>query len=307
MIPIAVGQGARLALVALATMLGVARPAPAQKLDLASPEDATKASRRIQCSLEDGRPVVFSWRGGVMSRMPGEQDRHLFNVEGMNIRACVTVQDSQRGYGYRLVSREILLYLDPRTNEVLRTWKNPWTGADVEVVHVANDPVNQPPSFARSAKGEPTRFMARNIRGKMWQSFEVPLFYTNPLGGEYQEFVGGRYHATEMFDFFFDEPDLLDASRDMTSVTVAWGRISQWLPWMNMGDRPGMLVFTTVGKRLDDPASLPDVMKKEIAANYPTFTAPPPLDDARPNETSWTYFKKVLDRKKTQAKPSGQQ
>ncbi len=294
-------------LVGLTAVLGASGPALAQTLDLSRPEDATRASRRVQCSLEDGKPVIYSWRGGVMSRVPGEQDRHLFNVEGMNIRACRTVQDPQRGFGYRLVSREILLYLDPQTNQVLRTWKNPWTGADVEVVHVANDPVNQPPSHARNAKGEPTRFVARNVRGKMWQSFEVPLFYTNPLGGAYQDYVGGQYQATEMFDFFFDEQDLLDASRDMTSVTIAWARISQWLPWMNMGDRPGMLVFTTVGKRLNDPASLPAVMKAEIAANYPAYTSPPPLDDARPNETSWTYFKKVLDQKRAQARPGGPQ
>jgi hypothetical protein len=302
----AIGVRAGVTLALITMMLGAGRPVQAQTLDLTRPEDATRANRRIQCSLEDGKPVIYSWRGGVMSRVPGEQDRHLFNVQGMNIRACKTVEDPQRGYGYRLVSREILLYLDPQTNQVLRTWKNPWTGEDVDVVHVANDPVNQPPSHARNAKGEPARFMARNVRGKMWQSFEVPLFYTNPLGGDYQDYVGGQYQATEMFDFFFDEQDLLEVSRDMTSVTVAWARISQWLPWMNMGDRPGMLVFTTVGKRLNDPANLPAVMKDEIATNYPAYTAPPPLDDTRPNETSWTYFKKVLDRKRAQARPRGQ-
>jgi hypothetical protein len=36
-------------------------------------------------------------------------------------------------------------------------------------------------------------------------------------------------------------------------------------------------------------------MKDEIAANYPAYVAPPPTDDARPNETSWTYFKKQME------------
>ena len=31
--------------------------------------------------------------------------------------------------------------------------------------------------------------------------FEVPLFYTNPLAGDYQDFVGNNYHAMEIFDF----------------------------------------------------------------------------------------------------------
>lgn len=283
-----------------------AQGAPA-RLDLGKPEDVIRAQRRIQCSLEDGKPVVFYWRGGVMSRVQGERDRHLFNVEGMNIRACVTVNDPQRGPGYRLVSREILLYLDPETNQVLRTWKNPWTGEENEVLHVANDPVNQRPVHARGADGKPLRFMARKVRNQMWQNFEVPLFYTNPLGGEFQEYVGGQYHATEMFTFFFEESDLLDASREMQTVTIGWARLSQWLPWMNMGDRPGMLFFTTVGKRLLDPANLSETLKREIAANYPAYTAPPPLDDTRPNETSWTYFKKHIDRKRAaEQRPAGQ-
>ena len=35
--------------------------------------------------------------------------------------------------------------------------------------------------------------------------------------------------------------------------------------------------------------------KDEIATNYPVYRTPPPGDDARPNETSWTYFKKAVE------------
>ncbi|HNP64224.1 MAG TPA: hypothetical protein PKH39_09830 [Woeseiaceae bacterium] len=27
----------------------------------------------------------------------------------------------------------------------------------------------------------------------------------------------------------------------------------------------------------------------------PDYTAPPPVDDKRPNETTWTYLKKIID------------
>jgi hypothetical protein len=284
-----------------ATSLATAVGAQAT-LDVSRAEDALKADRRMQCSLEDGKPVTFWWRGGVMSRVPGEQDRHIFNVEGMNIRACATVTDPKRGYGYKMVSRELLIYLDPQTNQVLKTWKNPWTGAENEVIHVANDPVNSGPTHAMSAKGEAYQWRGRRLKGRMWQQFEVPLFYPNPLGGEYQEFVGGTYHATELFDFFAEEADLLNPAGDPTSVTIAWGRISQWLPWMNMGDRPGMLVFTTAGKRLNNPANLTAVLKSEIAKNYPVYTQPPPMNDTRPNMTSWIYFKQMLDKRKPAGK-----
>ena len=37
-------------------------------------------------------------------------------------------------------------YLDPDTNERLTTWRNPLNNATVTVVHVSNDPVNNPVS-----------------------------------------------------------------------------------------------------------------------------------------------------------------
>lgn len=270
------------------------------KLDLSNADDALKASQKIQCSLEDNKPVVFWWKGSAYSRVPGERDRVLFNVEGMNVRACKAYQDPQRGYGYRLVSREILLYKDPETDQVLRTWKNPWTSKAVEVVHVANDPVNQGPFYANGRFKLPATFK----NGRFFYTVEVPLFYKNPLGGDYQEFVGGTYHAMEMFNFYGYEPELLDAGKKETErVTVSWARVAEWLPWMEMGDRTGLMIFNCVGKRLAKWEEMSETMKAEIKQNYPEYVAPPPLDDQRPNETSWTYFKKMLEKKKQPKQP----
>jgi hypothetical protein len=270
------------------------------KLNLANADEALKASQKIQCSLEDGKPVLFWWKGSSYSRVAGELDRQLFNVEGLNIRACQAYHDPQRGYGYRLVSREILLYKDPGTDEILRSWQNPWTNQRVEVVHVANDPVNQGPFYANQKFALPATFK----NGRFFYSLEIPLFYPNPLGGEYQEYVGGTYHAMEMFNFFGYESELLDGSNSgVERVTLSWSRVSDWLPWMEMGDRQGMLIFSCVGKRLSRWADLPAPMRAEIEKSYPAFTAPPPLDDTRPNETSWTYFKKQKEKSKQSKHP----
>ena len=79
-----------------------------------------------------------------------------FRVVGMNVRQCVTLDDPEKGEGYRMVSREIMLYLDPQSGEILRDWENPWTGEMVKVLHVANDPVNGRPAFPRGQKRERT-------------------------------------------------------------------------------------------------------------------------------------------------------
>ena len=92
--------------------------------EAATPEpglETLRAYRRVQCSLADEEPAVYGWHGRTYSRVPGEPDRLLFKVTGMNIRQCVTVNDPERGEGFRMVSREILLYLDPKTGDLLRS------------------------------------------------------------------------------------------------------------------------------------------------------------------------------------------
>jgi hypothetical protein len=46
-----------------------------------------------------------------------------------------------------------MVSLDPKTNEIVDRWQNPWTGETVEVIHVANDPVNmRQPRYAREGR-----------------------------------------------------------------------------------------------------------------------------------------------------------
>jgi hypothetical protein len=273
----------------------IAFAAKPQGLDLATPEGAIEAFRKVQCSTEDQHPTLYYWVGETYSRVDGEPDKLLFRFEGMNIRQCVTVNDPVRGKGFRQVSREVLYYKDPVTGEVLDEWKNPWTGNSVKVIHIANDPVNfRAPIFPTGLDGKPYKGDIKVLGDRWWGTTTVPLFYRNPLAGDYQDYVGGMYHATEMFNFFGSVNDLTDPKKTSAEVSVAWSRISEWLPWMKMRGRPGLLYFNGAGRKLNGYADLPEAMRKAIEARNPTFNAPPPVEDARPNETSWTYFKKML-------------
>jgi hypothetical protein len=269
--------------------LGVATSGLAQGLDPKNTADALQLSRKIACSTVDGEAALYWWHGEVFSRRQGEADKHLFNVQGMNIRAC---QSAPEG-GFNLVSRELLFYTDPATGAVLKTWTNPWTGQSVEVLHVANDPVNG--KYRPNGRdGKPYVWNGTISGAQWWQTTTVPLFYPNPLAGAYQNEIGGAYHATEMFNFFGETSSLLDRkSTKAEKVSVGWVRISDWLPWMMMGGRDGALYFHTAGRRLAGLEELPEVLRTEIKKNYPEYAAPPPADDARPNMTSWKYYDAV--------------
>lgn len=272
-------------------LLAAASAGIAADLKLDTPQENLAAARRIQCSTRDGEAVTWYWKGQAYSRVPGEPDRQLFAVEGMNIRQCGPLNGATDG-SFMMATREVLLYEDPKTGKVLDSWDNPWTGKQVKVVHVANDPVNQRIG-ATDRAGRPTR-LPLEINGKQWwMTSTIPLFYRNPLAGDYQDYIGGKYHATEMFNFFGSVPELADTRRTSVNVSVGWVRMSSWLPWMEMGDRAGLIYFSTAGRKLDRWEEMPEAFRNEIKANYPLYLAPPPLDDPRPNETSWSYFKKV--------------
>ena len=123
----------------------------------------------------------------------------------------------------------------------------------------------------------------------------------NPLGGDFQEYVGGTYHAMEIFDYMLPEAELLDASTDtVDTVIVGWNRLSNWLPWMQLGDRPVLLVFDAVGMRAGSWDDLPAILRHEVEAEYPLYQSPPPLDDDRPNATSWTNFRNYIQHQREQ-------
>lgn len=288
------GDTSMKALSLLLAALVAAAPAVAANLDPTNPDDSLIIGRKVGCSTVDGEPITYWWHGNAYSRRQGERDKLLFKVEGMNIRACSTVNDPERGEGYKLVSRELLLYKDAETGEVLATWDNPWTGETVDVLHVANDPVNFT-AYKIGRDGKPSTFRGDFLGHRWWQTNTFPLWYPNPLASEYQAEIGGTYHATEMFNFMGDTESLLDPETTTADVQVGWSRMSDWLPWMKMNGREGIIYMHTAGRKLDSFDQLSDTMKAEIEKHYPDYDAPPPLDDPRRNETSWIYYKKVRD------------
>ncbi|MEN0048924.1 MAG: DUF1838 family protein [Bacteroidota bacterium] len=262
---------------------------------------ALEIRQKTTCgTLEEGKTRYGMWEGRAYSRIPGEKDKHLFNVVGINTRHCGCVEDTVRGKGFRSISREVMVYLDPKTNEIMDTWTNPWSGKEVEVVHVANDPVNMRSyAYEKDKDGNiSAKTKLRKYGDIMVTSYEIPLFYSNPLGGEYQAYVGGAYHAMEIFNTYYKTAEIESSEiRDLTQSNISWSRLAQWLPWMKMGDKVGIMVFNATGFSTFDENEVWEVIKKVVKERYPIYLTPPPLDDKRPNETSWTVFEKFMEGK----------
>ncbi len=236
----------------------------------------------------DGSDVVTRFSGEVLAMMPGGRWHFLFGLDGYNVARAVEADD-----GYDLLTREAVFYLEPRTREVLRTWDNPFTGETVDVIHIWNDPVNQRwrPTGPRGPWRVPTREMGDDVLFTL----EVPLAYPSPLPRAQfpDNSQDDLYSAVEMFGFSTTRTELLDDTPS-ARAQVSWSRIAPWLPFMRMADRPGALVYHAVGAKLvGGYDELPDWMRAEVEAHDATF-ARAPETFTEPNETSWTYFRKLV-------------
>ena len=181
----------------IALFIAASGPLLAAELDPNDPDDALTIGRKIGCSTVDGEPITYWWHGRAYSRRMGERDKHLFNVEGMNVRSCTSVSDDEKGKGYKLVSREILLYKDPKTDEVLATWENPWTGETVDVLHVANDPVNFT-AYTIGRDGKPATFGGTVLDGSLVDDYDGSVVLPEPAGERVPE--GDRRHLPRYRD-----------------------------------------------------------------------------------------------------------
>jgi hypothetical protein len=255
--------------------------------DELSPLQQLNALARTRASL-DGADTTVWWAGDVYAWEPGAAYRHLFGFEGLNVARLVPIDG-----GYEMLARECAFYLDPRSREILSTWHNPVTDEDVDVVHIWNDPVNQR-WLAEGPRG-PFRVPMTMLGDQVCFTMEIPLAYPSPL--PVADFPDNSaddvYRALELFQFFAPASALSDESSVSVGHTLSWMRMSPWLPWMRMGQRPGGLAFHCRGLKLGAYTDVPQRTRDYIAAQHPEY-AEAPRAWSEPNETSWTYFRKLV-------------
>lgn len=247
----------------------------------------------------DGKDMVFYIKGSAYSFIPGERPVKLFGVEGYNVRRRVETPEKD---GFFLATREIVFYKDPKTDEIISQWENPWTKENSEVFHIQNDPVN---SRVRVKDG---KYIFTSMDGKrefgegnapeeinehlVWTSDVFPFY---PLPG-----FDKNYTASEMFDFYVEKGDL-DKLTPPKNVMLSWTRVGPWLPWMKMPNNGGVIIVHARSWRMEKWDLLPERIKKEVREKYPTYmTAPDKVDPAKPNETSWTFYNREMDKRKKQ-------
>ena len=163
---------------------------------LSTPEGYLKYDIKKGASLNPDYESVGYWNGSVFGWMYDNNGlpvyEKLFLFEGFNVRKVYLEPDGH----YVSLSREVSVYKDKYTGDVLLAWTNSYSDEDNEVFPVANDPVN--------AQIYPDVGVYAYFNNHTNFALNVMLNYPNPLPPtEYQEFSSGEdYIGGESFLYF---------------------------------------------------------------------------------------------------------
>jgi hypothetical protein len=214
--------------------------------------------------------------------VPNEPKQHLFKIVGMSVSRCLPREDGS----WDFTSRELTYYLDPKTEEILHQWHNPWTEETLPVVHVANNPVQGlfKGNFPALVNGNTTTFV-----------FDLFTNYPNPLASDkrFSEYSPqSTYQASELFKLTVPTEELLAPEiTEVSQIILSWDRIGPWLPWMKMGAKLGQLIYSAHGYKVNSFSQLPEWLQAEINNRIPLYKDAPQAKLDRENMTSWKYFK----------------
>jgi hypothetical protein len=265
-------------------------------LDLDDPETNFRAMLKLRADLS-GRDCLFAFPGEAWAMVPQERNVRCFKTFGVAASRIEEVPE-----GWRIYSREVLYYMDPVTGEILSEWANPFLGGkEVEVVHIANDPVNG--VFTRQGAGvlsPPYPYVAYGDDVIFQWNFFIfkPAVMTR---SEYPLYSNGDMdqHA-ELWGIMGRKSEILNPRITSASCVMSWSRVTRWLPFMEMSGRPGNMIFHShTAKLMGGPAELPRYILDYTAKHYPKYLEAPKEWVGPVMTSSDEEFKKIVDRRRS--------
>ena len=271
-------------------------------LDLRTGVGNKLAYSRLNGDLDESKQKIGWFKGYVMAIRPNKPILDVLGVAGFGVSRL----EQQTDGSFAKILREVALYTDLRSGEVLEEYKNPMTNEVVRVVPITNDPFNyviedyfsQPPKFGDLNQEEPPKIpfiLPWQQRGdRLDMEIHINLFYPNALNPNKwkRESSGPMVQVSEAFAYHVDVQKMQDPSYTTLPFSGTWNRVAPWLPWMYMGDTPGHMIYSAfmgAGEDLEEIHSrqVLDYVEK----NYPKyFTAPETYDPKTPSLSSLELY-----------------
>ncbi len=227
-----------------------------------TPEENLENLVRITASL-DPEDTPWFYNGSIYAVTDGAAPLELMRLQGMEIYKMRRL----RSGGFLMKGATVTFFTDIATGEWLHEMENPLTGKTVEVPALSQ--ISGDRGFLYQTSGVRPRWVADQI-----PDAPLDLWWTEAGGFVWlhnetvyppglQQPRKQRQTQIVRTDHFADK----NRRRLPAAFTVSF--FAPWSDWLDMGDRPGHLVWHASGAKLASVEDLPHPYRKRIEAEYP--------------------------------------
>lgn len=254
---------------AVLPVTGAAARAAARPANLAELDDTgvnLPAYIRLRADLS-GAMTLTGAPGEAWAWVPGEGAQLLFRTWTVGVSRAVALDT-----GWRLDHHELTWYLDARTGRILEDWENPLTGERVRVRRGLDKAASR--QYSQADGPLPWELHGEDLVFSSSEFQESPATLTRAAFP--REAQHDRRQAGELRGLIGRCAEALDPALDSARCITSWSRIAQWLPFMEMGNRPGVMIqHAHLHKLMNGVAELPAPLREHAERHHPDLFAVP--------------------------------
>jgi len=223
-------------------------------------EDQFRASIRMRMSVQP-EDILWWYTGRIYGQVGNEAPRHLFNLEGTEIYWPIPLEDGS----FLVSSRTLTFFRDRESGEMIREYRNPYTNA---INIVRPNQLGGRDNSLYSAKG--WGYGSDVVSQPTLTPWQIEW----NRSGDTLWLVSSRY-LSDLPQPWLESMTVfcpVDRFRDpeVTNIPALFSStyLSPWQGWMDMGDRPGHLVWHSSGRKLDSIDQLPEEYRRRAEAEH---------------------------------------
>ncbi|MEQ9110339.1 MAG: DUF1838 family protein [Rhodospirillaceae bacterium] len=244
-------------------------------IDFTNPEDGLRANVKLRGSLGNEWVWRHYW-GDVLAVLPDGAPIPMFKFQGL-IKAKWT--DNGDGTHTELLY-DTSAFLDKDSEEILTIFENPITGQLNETIQVWDGPSSTTLTrngpvypWTQVPPTEPVILPWQVVDGHVWLTEQAVFERPHPLQPNEWPLASSGEKTVSSINLTLSgrleelqNPDLVSAPHDMN-----WVSMRSWLPWLLMGQRPGLLMTRGIGRKISGPDALPSKMLEIIERQQPNY------------------------------------
>ena len=245
-------------------------------LDPSDPNHTLMITRKLAHSM-DGN--IFCWWAKL--RRMAVLDKIVTPLWNVHVAALLRTRDLDEGGAYETTAISMVFYTDLETGEYMETFRNPFTGREVEIGYFPAVPSKRVASIDESPEEGPGREGFRSIRihplgpaviegNDVWVR-DDDIFRSEPETPE----AGRPFRGNDWSTYHGSLADV--ANSEVLSAPATWhfNDILSYPPWLGMGDQPGDFVSRGFGRKVSSFDAMPFRWQELVRMRHPEIYEDP--------------------------------